>query len=327
MTADEYPKDRKGHSYFAYRFIRLLGKVCLANEVGADGFALLTMVAITEDAAGYKRPVTWYNEQLMPLIGIASVSSLIRARTRCVNAGWLRYLPGAKSKAARYWVVIPEQHMGIDDAPTDEYPEKYSANKNATPSRMESTDNSHELQTIIAAMAEVTHNDPATDRRFTRAAQTLHAGGYTADDVRKFGSRYWKHCPEAKDKREYPDIPELVRKIGRTRDDKKREQKRAQTTNVEQSKADAQAAADDRARREQQERDRIEAERRPLREWFEAQTESVRADIEKYILTRFKSADRVLLQRPSTEWSPVLADRYQRERDLVIRARMAESKS
>ena len=82
---------------------------------------MLTVIAITEDARGYRPPgVTFFNEQLMPMAGFGSVDSLARARKKAVDAGWLHYEAGGKGRAGKYWVIIPEAFVCVDDAPSDE---------------------------------------------------------------------------------------------------------------------------------------------------------------------------------------------------------------
>jgi hypothetical protein len=97
-----------------------MAKVCLANEIGPEACWLLTIIAHTEDAKGYRGPVTYFNEQLFPLVGLGSVSSLLRAREKCVRSGWLHHDGGSKGRAARYWVVVPPHCDGIPDSATDE---------------------------------------------------------------------------------------------------------------------------------------------------------------------------------------------------------------
>lgn len=106
--------------FYALRFGRLVQKSCLANQIGPAATLLLITVALTEDASHYRRGVTFWDGQIMPIIGLSSWRSLDRARKAAVNAGWLHYEPGGKSKAAVYWTIIPGSAEGIDDAPTDE---------------------------------------------------------------------------------------------------------------------------------------------------------------------------------------------------------------
>ncbi len=124
MSAPAYPKRPP---FFAYRFCRLLAKVCLANEIGPEACWMLTIIAHTEDAKGYRGPVTYFNEQLFPIVGLGSVSSLLRVREKCVTAGWLTHIPGTKGKAAQYWVNIPKQFEGVADSATDEKPSEYKS--------------------------------------------------------------------------------------------------------------------------------------------------------------------------------------------------------
>ena len=94
-------------------------KTCLCQELGTGAFALLATIVHTEDAAHYRRPVTWYNSQLMAVLGM-SKDQLVRVRQKCVDEGWLHYVAGTKSRAGRYWVKIPQEAQGLDDQPTDE---------------------------------------------------------------------------------------------------------------------------------------------------------------------------------------------------------------
>ena len=115
--AGEYPQRPK---FFANRFVRVMAKACLANEIGAQACWLLTVIALTEDAKGYRGPVTYFNEQLMPLVGCGSAETLSRVRAKAIEAGWLVYVPGGKGVAGQYWVATPERNRDWDDAPTDE---------------------------------------------------------------------------------------------------------------------------------------------------------------------------------------------------------------
>lgn len=114
--ANQYPK-RGNH--FAHKFVRLIGRLCLANEIGADAAYLLVIIAHTEDAKHYTGPVTFYNEQLCGIAGIKNVQALIRLRDKAVNSGFLHYEPGAKNKAAKYWVTIPDTVKNEPSGSTD----------------------------------------------------------------------------------------------------------------------------------------------------------------------------------------------------------------
>lgn len=117
MGTESYPKRPP---VFIARFCRLLAKTCLANELGAESFAMLVTIVSTEDARGYRGPVNFWNGQLLPLIGCRSEGSFRRVRERCERAGWLVHRPGTKTRPPSYWVTVPTQYAGWDDAPTDE---------------------------------------------------------------------------------------------------------------------------------------------------------------------------------------------------------------
>lgn len=125
-----YPK-RPGH--FAHKFCRLLAKATVANDLGAETCWLLTVIAHTEDAKGYKGPVLFHNGQLMAFCGFTSEDKLDRVRKKAVAAGWLHHTHGKRGVAARYWVLIPAEQAGKDDLPSDERPDKYEASHPAKP--------------------------------------------------------------------------------------------------------------------------------------------------------------------------------------------------
>ncbi len=120
--AATYPKRP---SHFAHKFTRLLLKACVANELGAEAALLLIAVAHTEDAKGYRGPVTFHNGQFLPLIGVGSEAAFKRLRSKCEDAGWLVHQDGSRSKTPAYWVTIPAEYCGWDDGPTDETPTDY----------------------------------------------------------------------------------------------------------------------------------------------------------------------------------------------------------
>ncbi len=124
MTAGQATYPRRP-AFFANRFCRLMSKVCLANQIGPEACFLLMTVAMTEDAKSYRSGVTYWNEQLFPLVGLSNVKSLSRVRDKAVGAGWLHYEPGGKGRPGVYWVVVPDEFRGMDDTPVDENPAEY----------------------------------------------------------------------------------------------------------------------------------------------------------------------------------------------------------
>jgi hypothetical protein len=93
-----------------------MGKVCLGNDLGPDVCWLLAFIVNTEDAKGYRSPVSFYNDDLATRTGL-SLAGMKRARDKAVQAGWLHYEPGAKGRAARYYVTVPGWADEMDDGP------------------------------------------------------------------------------------------------------------------------------------------------------------------------------------------------------------------
>ncbi|MCP4571448.1 MAG: hypothetical protein GY838_03780 [bacterium] len=115
----DYPTDRK-NSHFAHKLVRRMIKTCAAQQIGAQGFALVTAIAMTEDAKRYSAPVTFYNGQLLPLVGVRKWDGLNEARRRAVEAGWLHYESMGTRRAGVYWATIPPEYADLDDSPVDE---------------------------------------------------------------------------------------------------------------------------------------------------------------------------------------------------------------
>lgn len=113
----EYPKGRAG-KYFSHRVIRLMLRTCAAQYIGCDGFALVVAIASTEDAKRYTGAVTFWNEQLAPLLAM-SWGQLDRARRKAVSHGWLYYKKGGKGKVGVYWTLIPERFEELSAGPVD----------------------------------------------------------------------------------------------------------------------------------------------------------------------------------------------------------------
>lgn len=112
MGETPYPPREK---FFAHRYSRLLFRCCVANEIGPEACYMLVQIAHTEDAAHYRKPVTFFNEQLINVCGFRNVKALARARSKAVESGWLNYTAGGKSKPGRYFVTIPASAEHLPD--------------------------------------------------------------------------------------------------------------------------------------------------------------------------------------------------------------------
>jgi hypothetical protein len=102
------------------KYTRIMAKTCAAQDIGPEGCWLLSVIVGIEDVKRYAGAVTFYNEQLLSQCGFTSQKSLIRARQKCVDHGWLHYEQGAKRKPGKYWVTVPQQHDGVSDFMGDE---------------------------------------------------------------------------------------------------------------------------------------------------------------------------------------------------------------
>lgn len=111
----EYPARR---NHFAHKLVRIMLRACAMQEIGTDGFALVTAISHTEDAKHYSGAVTFWNDQLMSIMGF-SRGQLDRARAKAIEHGWLYYEPGGKGKVGRYWSLLPERVSALGDNAVD----------------------------------------------------------------------------------------------------------------------------------------------------------------------------------------------------------------
>ena len=113
----EYPK--RGQ-FFAHKFVRLLHKAAVAADVGRDAFALLTVIAHTEDAMRYRGAAKFWNSQLIETLGFKKWDQFDACRKRAIESGWLAYECHGKRMAGEYFVQIPETYQQVDDNPIEE---------------------------------------------------------------------------------------------------------------------------------------------------------------------------------------------------------------
>ena len=95
-------------------------KVCAAQDIGSDAMLLVAVILHIEDAKRYGGPVSFYNGQLIPILGFTSWGRLDRARKSATKSGWLYYESRGKRQAGLYWGMVPKQYENLDDSPIDE---------------------------------------------------------------------------------------------------------------------------------------------------------------------------------------------------------------
>lgn len=120
--AGEVKRYPKRSAFFAHNFTRIMTKTCAAQDIGAEAALLCVVIAHLEDTKRYTGPVTFFNEQLYPLLGIATWKRLKRMRDLAVEFGWLHYEEpsrGSRSPGV-YWATIPPHLDGISGEFLDE---------------------------------------------------------------------------------------------------------------------------------------------------------------------------------------------------------------
>lgn len=144
----EYPSGRP--QFFACRVGRQMIKTAAAQTIGPLGVLLVNTVAFTEDATNYSRAVTFWDPQLMMILGVKKQTELAAARVKAVKAGWLQYKHGTKGEAGQYFSTIPEHANCLDDAPSDEGFQESKTNtkriQNENQTKAEQIQNKNETQ-------------------------------------------------------------------------------------------------------------------------------------------------------------------------------------
>ena len=98
--------------FFAVRFLKLLTRHNVAQQVGADGVCLLMAVVLLEDSNRYRRPIDFTDRELLDKLGVRSWETLKRIRQRVIAAGWLVHQSRREQrKPGRYWVQIPADYL------------------------------------------------------------------------------------------------------------------------------------------------------------------------------------------------------------------------
>ena len=118
MSGIEYPTGRP--KFFAYKIIRAMTKSRAVDDIGAQGFVLVSIVATTEDATRYKKAVKFWSNPLMQDCGIGSKKTFSKIRDKCVEYGWLEYENTGTRSPGSYFAKIPDHLFEEADGHTGE---------------------------------------------------------------------------------------------------------------------------------------------------------------------------------------------------------------
>lgn len=105
MNGLKYPTNRP--PFFALKYLRMLIKTCAMIDIDADGYALCSLVALTEDSKRYTEEPRFWSKALMDHLGIKTRATLCEIRNKCVKKGVLHYEPGRKGVACVMWTLWP----------------------------------------------------------------------------------------------------------------------------------------------------------------------------------------------------------------------------
>ena len=108
----DYPKRPP---FYAHKFVRLLTKSCATQDIGRDACLLLCFIAHQEDAVHYRKPVKFWNVNLMHVMGFNSPKQLNNCRETAIKGGWLVYWRGGNRELGEYFVTVPPHVESLTD--------------------------------------------------------------------------------------------------------------------------------------------------------------------------------------------------------------------
>lgn len=192
-----YPKRER---FFAYRVVRMMTKTAAAQEMGLEACWLVSIVAMQEDAKRYSCPVTFWNEQLMPLLGFGGRARLVRIRDNAVQAGWLHYEAGAKGRPGKYWSLIPARFQRLGDSPVDESGDAFCRSDLERNSERKADGNQNGSRTANAHHSSLSLIPISTPPTNPPADQVGGEAGFSWKDVgdrlARLGAVQWKTAVE-----------------------------------------------------------------------------------------------------------------------------------
>ncbi|WP_010588550.1 hypothetical protein [Schlesneria paludicola] len=90
-----------------FHVIKLLSHPYVAQTLGPSGCNLIRVIATIEDEQGGTTAVLAIDNQILPRLGMSG-KTLVEARRRCIESGWLHYEPSeGKGIPSRMWVTVP----------------------------------------------------------------------------------------------------------------------------------------------------------------------------------------------------------------------------
>ena len=105
VNSESYPC--RTEKVFALKYLKVVRRHRVAETFGAQALCLLTVIALTEDDTGYRKPVRFAIDDLAKQSGIGNRRTFIKIRNALVDAGWL-HCHHPNGAMAEYWVRLPD---------------------------------------------------------------------------------------------------------------------------------------------------------------------------------------------------------------------------
>ena len=102
---EDYPKDRTNR--YLFQMLDLLLVPVVARALGKSGLNLVRVIVSMENQMFFRQAVLITDDDLRPRVD-CSEKTLVEARRRCIEAGWIHYEPATMGQSSRIWTKVPQ---------------------------------------------------------------------------------------------------------------------------------------------------------------------------------------------------------------------------
>ena len=160
---EDYPKDRTNR--YLFQMLDLLLVPVVARALGKSGLNLVRVIVSMENQMFFRQAVLITDDDLRPRVD-CSEKTLVEARRRCVEAGWIHYEPATMGQSSRIWTKVPQwvdvkfsdgtRWRNSTESSTSNSPEKFTESSTSnSPSLSSATSSKFILSEVTEEWTEV----------------------------------------------------------------------------------------------------------------------------------------------------------------------------
>lgn len=102
---EDYPTNRTNR--YLFQMLDLLLVPVVARALGKSGLNLVRVIVSMENQMFFRQAVLITDDDLRPRVD-CSEKTLVEARRRCIEAGWIHYEPATMGQSSRIWTKVPQ---------------------------------------------------------------------------------------------------------------------------------------------------------------------------------------------------------------------------